>query len=140
MVREKKLAQGAFVLRQSLRPPAGPRAFCSRWRSPIRGSAPTRSSRLRAEFARLVQDGVTEAELTKAKNGYRTQLITQQQQAIAKAEALQTRQLFLGDPEAVNTNWRRFLAVTRADIKRVAGTYFRPENSLMLLITPGGGQ
>ena len=68
-----------------------------------------------------MREGVTEAELSKAKNGYRTQLITQQQQALNKAEALQSASLFLGDPEAVNTNWRRFLAVTGADIKRVAG-------------------
>lgn len=91
-----------------------------------------------AEFARLVQEGVTEAELTKAKNAYRTQLITQQQQALNKAEALQGASMFLGDPEAVNTNWKRFLAVTVADVKRVAATYLRPENSLVLLITPGG--
>jgi zinc protease len=95
---------------------------------------------LTAEFARIVRDGITDAELAKAKNGYRTQLITQQQQALPKAEALQTANLFLGDPEAVNTNWRRFLAVTTADIKRVAATYFRPENSLVLLITPGAAQ
>jgi predicted Zn-dependent peptidase len=81
---------------------------------------------------------VTDAELTKAKNGYRTQLITQQQQALAKAEALQSASLFLGSPEAVNTNWKRYVAVTMADVKRVAATYFRPENSLVLLITPGG--
>jgi predicted Zn-dependent peptidase len=83
---------------------------------------------------------VTEAELNKAKNGFRTQLITQQQQALAKAEALQAANLFLGDPEAVNTNWRRYLAVTIADIKRAAATYFRPENSLVLLVTPGGAK
>ena len=90
---------------------------------------------LTAEFARIAREGITDAELAKAKNGYRTQLITQQQ-ALPKAEALQTASLFLGDPEAVNTNWRRFLAVTTTDIKRVAATYFRPENSLVLLITP----
>src|SRR6185295_12415277 len=91
---------------------------------------------LATEFDRVAREGVTEAELNKAKNGYRTQLIIQQQQALNKAEALQSASLFLGDPEAVNTNWRRFLAVTGADIKRVASTYFRPENSLVLLITP----
>ncbi|HTL06481.1 MAG TPA: hypothetical protein VL241_12080, partial [Gemmatimonadales bacterium] len=95
---------------------------------------------LAAEFAKVVKEGVTEAELSKAKNSYRTQLITQQQQALAKAEALQSADLFLGDPEAVNTNWKRFLAVTVDDIKRVAAAYFRPENSLVLLITPAGGR
>jgi predicted Zn-dependent peptidase len=67
-------------------------------------------------------------------------LIIQQQQALNKAEALQSANLFLGDPEAVNTNWRRFLAVTGADIKRVAATYFRPANALTILITPGAAK
>ena len=61
-------------------------------------------------------------------------------QALAKAEALQSASLFLGDPETVNTNWRRYLAVTAADVRRIAAIYFRPENSLVLLITPGAGK
>ena len=44
--------------------------------------------------------------------------------------------LFLGDPEAVNTDIKRYLAVTAADIQRVARTYLRPENSVVTLITP----
>jgi predicted Zn-dependent peptidase len=140
VVRDQKLAQFALVLSNPAAPRRGPGVLLALAISNQGVSPDSLEAGLAREFARVVRDGVTDAELSKAKNGYRTQLIIQQQQALAKAEALQTADLFLGDPEAVNTNWRRFLAVTAADIKRVAGSYFRPENSLVLLITPGGAQ
>lgn len=89
-----------------------------------------------SEFAKIRERGVTEAELSKAQNLYRTGLITQQQQALVRAEALQSANLFLGDPEAVNTHWKRYTSVTVDDIKRVAQQYFRDDNALILLITP----
>jgi predicted Zn-dependent peptidase len=140
VVRDRKLAQFAIVLSNPAAPRRGPGVLLALGISNQGVTPDSLEAGLAAEFARVVKDGVTEAELAKAKNGYRTQLITQQQQALAKAEALQTADLFLGDPEAVNTNWKRYLAVTSDDIKRVAAAYFRPENSLVLLITPAGGR
>ncbi len=140
VVRDKKLAQGAIVLSNPAAPRRGPGVLLALGIANQGVTPDTLEQALSEEFARIVQEGVSEAELTKAKNGYRTQLITQQQQTLAKAEAVQTASLFLGDAEAVNTNWRRYMAVTVADIKRVAGSYLRPENALVLLITPGAGQ
>ncbi|HLG06944.1 MAG TPA: insulinase family protein, partial [Gemmatimonadales bacterium] len=137
VVREQKLAQFAIVLSNPASPRRGPGVLLALGIS-NQGVAPdSLEAGLIAEFRRIATDGATPAELAKAQNGFRTQLITQQQQALARAEALQTANLFLGDPEAVNTNWRRYLAVTTEDLKRVAEKYFRPENSLVLLITPG---
>ena len=140
VVRERKLAQGAIVLSNPASPRRGPGVLLALGIANQGITPDSLEAGLLAEFARVVRDGVSEAELTKAKNAYRTQLITQQQLALNKAEAIQAANLFLGDPGAVNTNWQRYLAVTVADIKRVAGSYFRPENSLVLLITPGAGQ
>jgi predicted Zn-dependent peptidase len=89
-----------------------------------------------AEIAKVAANGVTEAELAKAKNAYRAQVIDGRQTALGRAEALQTATMFLGDPEAVNTDLQRYLAVTAADIQRVAKAYLRPENSVVTLITP----
>jgi len=140
VVRDKKLAQAAIVLTNPAAPRRGPGVLLALGIA-NQGITPDSLERgLSEEFARVVREGVSESELAKAKNGYRTQLITQQQQTLAKAEAIQAANLFLGAPDAVNTNWRRFLSVTVADIKRVAGTYLRPENALVLLITPGAGQ
>jgi predicted Zn-dependent peptidase len=93
---------------------------------------------LASEVTRVATAGVTPAELTKSKNTYRTQLITERQQSLFKSEALQIANLFLGDPQAVNADWKRYLAVTVEDIKRVAGRYLRADNALALLIVPEG--
>ncbi|NUQ21352.1 MAG: hypothetical protein HOQ09_10375 [Gemmatimonadaceae bacterium] len=45
------------------------------------------------------------------------------------AQAIQRANLFLGDPGRLDADFDRFAAVTSADIKRVAATYLRPENS-----------
>jgi len=140
VVREKKLAQAAFVLNNPFGPRRGPGVLLALGIANQGVHVDSIAAALATEFDRVAREGVTEAELSKAKNGYRTGLIIQQQQALNKAEALQSASLFLGDPDAVNTNWRRFLAVTGTDIKRVAATYFRPENSLTILITAGAAQ
>ena len=137
VVREKKLAQFALVLTNPFGPRRGPGQIMALGVSNTGVSPDSLEAGLSAEFHRVATEGVTEQELTKAKNAYRTQLITQQQQAANRAEALQSANLFLGTPDGVNTNWRRFLAVTVADIKRVAATYLVRDNSLVLLVTPG---
>jgi predicted Zn-dependent peptidase len=88
------------------------------------------------EVARVAEQGVTEAELAKAKNAYRAARINELQTNLGRAEAIQSANMFLGDPAAVNTDLQRFMAVTAADIQRVARTYLRPDNSVITLITP----
>ena len=140
VVRELKLAQFAIVLSNPASPRRGPGIFLALAIANQGVTLDSLEAGLGAEFRRIATEGVSAAELTKAQNGYRTRLITQQQQVLARAEALQSANLFLGDPEAVNTNWRRYLAVTAADLQRVAQQYFKPENALVLLITPGAAQ
>jgi zinc protease len=140
VVRDQKLAQAAFVLSNPFGPRRGPGVLLTLAIANQGISSDSIAAALAAEFDRVAREGVSPAELDKVKNGYRTQLIIQQQRALNRAEALQTARMFLDGPEAVNTNWRRFLAVTPDDIKRVAGRYFRPDNSLMILITAGAAQ
>jgi predicted Zn-dependent peptidase len=140
VVREKKLAQGAIVLSNPFGPRRGPGVLLALGIANQGVTPDSISAALIEEFDKVAKDGVLESELVKAKNGYRTQLITQQQQALNRAEAVQSANLFLGDPEAVNTNWRRFLAVTGDDLKRVAAKYLRTDNALIILITTGAAQ
>jgi predicted Zn-dependent peptidase len=79
-------------------------------------------------------DSLSEADVTKAKNIYRASVISSRQSAFDIAEALQHAALFLGSPEAANTDFRRYMAVTVDDVRRVARTYLRPENSLTLIV------
>jgi predicted Zn-dependent peptidase len=136
VVRELKLAQFALSLANPAGPRRGPGVLLTLGIANQGVAVDSLEAGIIAQYTRLMSEGISDAELTKAKNSYRAQLITQQQQALYKAEALQQANLFLGDPDAVNTNWKRYLAVTQDDIKRVAQRYLRPDNSLVLLITP----
>ncbi len=47
--------------------------------------------------------------------------------------------LFHGSGEEVNAEVGRVMAVTLADVRRVAKTWLVPENALVLLVNPGAG-
>jgi predicted Zn-dependent peptidase len=52
------------------------------------------------------------------------------------AETLQGALRYDGDLEAANTETRRYLAVTAADLHRVAQRYLAPENRLTVVVNP----
>ena len=81
-----------------------------------------------AELAKIRADGVTEAELSEAKNEYFSSYLAGQQTARGRAESL-GRGLFLsdGDPKATDKFVQMTAAVTTADIKRVANSWLKPE-------------
>ena len=89
-----------------------------------------------SQVAKLSVDGVTEAELSKAKNTLKATEITGRQQVLNVAESVQFFDLFLGGAEKINTDMKRYDAVTAADIKRVAEKYLRVDNSMSFIITP----
>jgi len=91
------------------------------------------------EIDKLAADGVTEEELTKAKNSRRASQIFGMERANATAEAIQTANMYLGSPAAVNTDLQRYMSITRDDIKRVAQQYLRRDNSTVILIKPPEG-
>ena len=140
VVREQKLAQFSLTAANLFGSRRGPGVVLTIAVANQNVAIDSLEAAILAEFAKVRRQGVTAAELTKAQNLYRTGLITQQQQALVRAEAIQSANLFLGDPEAVNTHWKRYTAVTVEDIKRVAQAYLRPDNALILLITPEAGK
>lgn len=91
------------------------------------------------EIARVSADGVTDEELTKAKNSRRASQIFGKERALSTAEEIQAANMYLGSPDAVNTDLARYMRVTRDDIKRVAQQYLRPDNSTVILIKPPEG-
>jgi predicted Zn-dependent peptidase len=136
VVREQKLAQFSLTAANLFGSRRGPGLMLTLAVANQNVVIDSLEAAILSEFAKIRERGVTEAELSKAQNLYRTGLITQQQQALVRAEALQSANLFLGDPEEVNTHWKRYTSVTVDDIKRVAQQYFRDDNALILLITP----
>ncbi len=91
------------------------------------------------EIAKVGTDGVTDEELTKAKNSRRAALIFAKERALSTAEEIQSATMFLGSPDAINTDLARYMSVTKDDIKRVAQQYLRRDNSTVILIKPPEG-
>ena len=135
LARERKAVVATQAL-AGLGPHRGPSLFIGFGIANQGVSIDTVEALLKSEFERLSKDGVTAAELEKARNAYRARTINERQQAFNVAEALHTAATFLGGPEAMNTQFDRYMAVTVDDIKRVAATYFRPDNSFTLIVVP----
>ena len=88
------------------------------------------------EIARVREGGVTDAELKKAKNQLAAQFIYR----LETVDGIATQ---LGSAQYVEGDWRRFLdeatrtlAVTAADIKRVAAQYLTDPNLTIVSVRP----
>jgi zinc protease len=97
-------------------------------------------SLLDEEIQKVLTEGVTEAELDRAKNQQRAGFIRGLQTAMGRAESLQSYTLYYGDPAAIRTDLQRYQAVTRDDVMRVARQYLRPENRGVVVTLPGRAQ
>ena len=95
---------------------------------------------LSAEVDRARTDTISEAELTKAKNQYRAGAIRERQTTMGVAEALQGALWYDGELSAANEDVQRHLAVTTADLRRVAQKYLVSANRLVLIDNPPAGR
>jgi len=92
------------------------------------------------EVSRIVKDGVTEAEVTRARNQALASLILGRQSVMGRAEALQTANHFYGSPAAVDRAVEALAAVTADDVHRVARDYLDPNRRATIFTLPGAGQ
>ena len=134
--REAKLTIANQALVNPFGPPRGPGAWAALAVANQGVAIESAEQLMMSEIARVATGGVTDAEVTKAKNAYRYGKVSERQQALFFAEALHFAAMFLGDVKAVDTDLDRYAAVTAADIKRVAATFLQPANSLTLIIQP----
>ncbi|MFN2571616.1 MAG: M16 family metallopeptidase [Gemmatimonadales bacterium] len=82
-------------------------------------------------------NGITPAELEKAKNVLRAGFIASRETTMGKAEELHHYRTFHAAIDDINTDLDRFLAVTIDDVKRVANTYLAPANLTLLIVRAG---
>src|SRR5438309_2219549 len=80
--------------------------------------------------------GVTADELTRARNTFRADFIHERETSFGRAEALQHYGLFHGSIAEINTDLDRYLAVSAADIRRVATKYLDPANAVIVSVRP----
>ena len=88
------------------------------------------------EIARIAQEGVTEEELQKAKNTYRSRNVFGRQTTYQVAEQVQHFVHYHRSLDDMHTDLERYLSVTRDDILRAAGKYLARENSYTFLLVP----
>jgi len=136
LARDKKLALG----QQLYLNPFGPRRGPGMWMALAIANQGVHPDSLEAgmlaEIARVASEGVTEAELSKAKNQFRASKTSERQTAFEMTEAIQAATFYLGSAEAINTDLDRYTKVTVADLKRVAAQYLVPANSLIVTVEP----
>ena len=91
-------------------------------------------------------NGITPAELEKAKNALRAGFIGNRETTLGKAEELHHYLTFHNSIDEINTDLDHLLAVTSDDVKRVANTYLAPGNLTLVIVragaapASGGGQ
>ncbi|HKP11741.1 MAG TPA: hypothetical protein VJZ91_06505, partial [Blastocatellia bacterium] len=101
-----------------------------------------------AEVERIKRDGVTAAELAKAKNQYRLSRFTCEstlectglQTALGRALELAEFILFDGDASLINTELDRYLAVSAEQVRDAARRLFVESNKAVLFIRPAKPQ
>jgi zinc protease len=90
---------------------------------------------LQAELSRVVDGGVTDAELTRARNVQRTAMLDRLAGVTERSDQLAYYDYVVGTPDYVSQDLDRYEHVTLADIQRVARTYIGA-HKVMLTVVP----
>ena len=93
------------------------------------------------ELARLLADGPTSDEMERGQAQVEAQFVYRLQTLGGfggKADQLNAYSVFLNDPAYFERDLARYVAVTAADLHRVARTYLRTDNRVVLSVVPKG--
>ncbi|HEY7290229.1 MAG TPA: pitrilysin family protein [Vicinamibacterales bacterium] len=93
-----------------------------------------------AELDRLKSEPITEHELQRSKNQFARDYILGRESDQQKALTLAHAVVIHNDIKTADGEFEIFQNMTVADVQRVAQTYFRPENRIVLTLMPNGKQ
>jgi zinc protease len=96
------------------------------------------ASALIAELDRLITEPITDHELQRSKNQFARDYILGRESNQEKAAVLSHAVVIHNDIKTADGEFDIFQNMTVADVQRVARTYFKPENRLVLTLMPGG--
>ncbi len=91
---------------------------------------------LNEELAKVVKNGVTQEELTKAKNIVEAGSVMSNKNTLSKAMSIARYWAYYDEPGMINTEIDKYLEVTLDDIKRVAKKYLDTDNKIILTYLP----
>jgi zinc protease len=91
---------------------------------------------LNNEIEAVLKNGVTEAELEKAKSRFLTGKLEERKTVNGKASALGQAIVVYGDPTRVNTDLAKVQAVTTAEIKEVMNRYISGKKKMVVEYLP----
>ena len=93
--------------------------------------------RAKAEFKKVIDEGVTAEELDKAKTQTRVALVQSRATAESVATVLGEEEVFGGDADRANTYFARLAKLTPEDIKAVAAKYLVDDHLTVVEYKPG---
>jgi zinc protease len=88
------------------------------------------------EIARLQTEGVTDGELKKVQMQLRRERAQRLYSSRSRANSLGHFAVYYNDPALINSIWRRYEGVTRADLQRVARGYLNESNRTVVTTLP----
>ena len=91
-----------------------------------------------AELDRLRNEPISDHELQRTKNQFARDYILGRESNQQKAQTLAHALVIHSDIRTADGEFDIFQNITIADVQRVARTYFRPENRLVLTLMPSG--
>ena len=92
------------------------------------------------EIAKMQNEPLSEKEFTKLLNKVESEFVSRNSGVAGIAENLANYHVYYGDANLINTEIERYRQVTSADIQRVAQTYLKPENRVVLHYLPKSAQ
>lgn len=84
----------------------------------------------------IAESGITEKELTKAKNALEANFVRSMQTVNGKATKIGRYEIIFGDYNEVLRIPRRYRSVTSDDVRRVVGTYFTEKSRNVVTLVP----
>ena len=101
-------------------------------------SLPEAEKSLNDQIEKILKDGVTEAELDKAKNRFLTGKLMERETNNGKASALGEAAVIYRDPNHINTDLAKYQAVTASEIKDVLNKYIAGKKKVLIEYLPEG--
>ena len=88
------------------------------------------------EISKVENNLISEKEFQKIRNQVESEFVTRNATMAGIAESLADYSVYYGDPNLINTELKRYMNITRQDIKRVADKYLTKENRVTIYYLP----